>query len=548
MAGVPLSRITHVNGSPVSTKVSVVRAVADTAPGAAIALSLEASTAADAYENDAGEVATAAQSDAPVAKLEKLPSSEGALERFSVTLQRSRLGFGMDITPSGHVTRYHGSGGPAELASVPLDSRIISIDGTEVASKADIERVLRALFLRTQHDEVTQATFVLQVETSLNRIMSSVGGPSAASSAAPADTRRTERNRKNSLMLAGQAEMHLAGDRHTMALQTYKEALTLDPSNTEIRQGVKRCVQIHQQIAEETVTGSTVSTKLDSEEVQVTSYLLRKGARGFGVTCSDECIVMACTGAAAKARLPQFGQVVGINGKMIRTHADMRGCLLGVDSAEFEVQLPVSVELTGGPSFGLTCDEDGAVRAVAGAAQQAGIPVGSRIVALDQQAVESGREIDEHLAQCTQARLTLLLAGGDSVPSSRLGGVEERPAAVADAGDNGDLAGESAQLSNLSAHLRSITKELETAPQDAELLLSLRYVQAAMLSACRVEEYKAETCFASGNMAGAARHFEAAKSMDPTGSNSDLANALQMSQDLLSSGATLSSFYSNLGL
>jgi S1-C subfamily serine protease len=521
VAGVPLSRITHVNGSPVSTKVSVVRAVADTAPGAAIALSLEASTAADAYENDAGEVATAAQSDAPVAKLEKLPSSEGALERFSVTLQRSRLGFGMDITPSGHVTRYHGSGGPAELASVPLDSRIISIDGTEVASKADIERVLRALFLRTQHDEVTQATFVLQVETSLNRIMSSVGGPSAASSAAPADTRRTERNRKNSLMLAGQAEMHLAGDRH---------------------------VQIHQQIAEETVTGSTVSTKLDSEEVQVTSYLLRKGARGFGVTCSDECIVMACTGAAAKARLPQFGQVVGINGKMIRTHADMRGCLLGVDSAEFEVQLPVSVELTGGPSFGLTCDEDGAVRAVAGAAQQAGIPVGSRIVALDQQAVESGREIDEHLAQCTQARLTLLLAGGDSVPSSRLGGVEERPAAVADAGDNGDLAGESAQLSNLSAHLRSITKELETAPQDAELLLSLRYVQAAMLSACRVEEYKAETCFASGDMASAARHFEAAKSMDPTGSNSDLANALQMSQDLLSSGATLSSFYSNLGL
>ena len=130
------------NGAPVTDKKSVVRAVSAAAPGSAITLMFQAAAGIRGGRLEEEQVASAHP-----AQIEKLPeSTSGGLDRYSVTLQRTSAGFGMDITESGHVVRYHGKGGPAEVAGVPLDSRIVMVDGTEVASKLDIAKALKALY------------------------------------------------------------------------------------------------------------------------------------------------------------------------------------------------------------------------------------------------------------------------------------------------------------------------------------------------------------------------------------------------------------------
>ena len=58
--------------------------------------------------------------------------------RVALTMQRTARGFGMHITASGHVTGYAGELGAAEQAGVPVPSRVISVDGAAVRSKAQI--------------------------------------------------------------------------------------------------------------------------------------------------------------------------------------------------------------------------------------------------------------------------------------------------------------------------------------------------------------------------------------------------------------------------
>jgi tetratricopeptide (TPR) repeat protein len=561
-----------VNGAPVTDKKSVVRAVSAAAPGSAITLMFQAAAGIRGGRLEEEQVASAHP-----AQIEKLPeSTSGGLDRYSVTLQRTSAGFGMDITESGHVVRYHGKGGPAEVAGVPLDSRIVMVDGTEVASKLDIAKALKALYMRTQHDATTNATFIFQVETSLNRIMSSVDAGSSADAARNGKVNTNLKARKNSLLLAGQAEMHMAGDRHDMALKTYTEALTLDPSNVEIRKGVVRCVQMHRQVA-----GSPGSEAMPQRQTQ--SFALLKRARGFGVTCADNCVIMACTGVASKANVPQFGRVVAVNGTIVRSNDEVRGCLFGVDSAEFEVELPHTVTLTvGSDGSGLVCDRNGIVSAVSGPAEESGITVRSCIVAIDGQAVESALEISDRIVGSDSVQVTLLPADTDerNVESILEGEGEEEeeeeeeeqeeeeeeeqeqereeeqvetmqssaptaiirtpPSAVE---EPAGLIG----LNEVNIALETVDAALAKAPDDVGLLMTRRYVLAARLAACRLEEHKAEDCFVRGDLAGARSHFEAANALDPTG-DANILSGLEISRDLAERGATVGSFYTRVGL
>ena len=408
------------NISPTGDKKSTVRAVSRAIPGKAIALQFDALSSSPTTSGGQAVAAHSGPVDAQdlSPEIRKLPpSKEGGLDRYSITLQRTSAGFGMEITESGHVVSYSGQRGPAELAGVPLDSRIISVEDTAVSTKADITEVLKALYLRTQHDDTTSATFIFQVETSLNRIMSSIDSKATLGIKASVTGAR---NRKNSLMLAGQAEIHLAGDRPGMALKTYTEALTLDPNNDEIRKGVKRCVQVHRKNAGESLAHATTG------QPRRQNFLVTKGARGFGISCSDDCIVMASTGAASDAGLPQFAHIVSVNGVLVRSNDEFRGCLIGVDSVDLEVEMPQSVQLDNGPAgLGLTCDSNAIVQAVAGPAQANGIAVHSRVVAINHYAVDSNCEIIDKIGSGGSVVVTLLPAIEQRAPPS-IGEEEEQ--------------------------------------------------------------------------------------------------------------------------
>jgi hypothetical protein len=62
--------------------------------------------------------------------------------RVALTMQRTARGFGMQITASGHVTGYASELGAAELAGVPVPSRVVSVDGAAVRGKAQIGAAL----------------------------------------------------------------------------------------------------------------------------------------------------------------------------------------------------------------------------------------------------------------------------------------------------------------------------------------------------------------------------------------------------------------------
>jgi hypothetical protein len=61
-----------------------------------------------------------------------------------ITINKGPEGVGMYIGNTGKVLDYTGTGGPAERAGVPLQSTIVSVNGTAVATKADIVSAVQA--------------------------------------------------------------------------------------------------------------------------------------------------------------------------------------------------------------------------------------------------------------------------------------------------------------------------------------------------------------------------------------------------------------------
>ena len=68
----------------------------------------------------------------------------GQPDQVAILLKQGNKGFGMEISDNGHIVAC-ADGQPAALANVPVPSRIVSVGGREVTSKADVVVALKGI-------------------------------------------------------------------------------------------------------------------------------------------------------------------------------------------------------------------------------------------------------------------------------------------------------------------------------------------------------------------------------------------------------------------